>query len=218
MEVVISALTSPCFLLFDSKASNRFCILNEYIKLLKCSKLSTPLNFSFISEESSLIDNISINENILLQVPQNSDSISSEDFESLMARQKNKFIAKLLELIPNLHWIPEHLNEEGKKVISIVNAILKNSPTIFIHGPETHLTSETLEIFKNALQFEAETNNKTVVLSTIHTNIWDGLINKTIQKTHNNSYQLVPYKKNMAEVTELFAKKDSRVEKKKQAA
>lgn len=196
MKDALQTITPSDFILFESKKNNdqryKPNILRDYIRAMKFFDAG-KINFSYIPEHGSMIDSISIQDNLLLQTSQNIHLINN-NINTYLEINENKNLMELLKLIPSTKWSPAFLNSEGKKIVTIINAILRNSSHIIVEAPETSLMPETLNLMIDGLIFEAKNNDRTIILANPKSSIWNKYINKIITPCDDNTFIISNFK------------------------
>jgi hypothetical protein len=159
---------------FRSYGSN----LKLFISFLKLTGEHEPLKFSYTGPDKTLIDNKRLG-----------------FLKKHMARINNPALKQLfqdLEQSCHLHMYPEQVTEYTAKKILIIKALLQPTTYMIFEHQNIDLDPQTLELFKQAVQFETSFENKIAMLSDQRHSCWQHLASKVIELTFNKklSFQL----------------------------
>jgi hypothetical protein len=177
---------------FRSYGSN----LKLFISFLKLTGEHEPLKFSYTGPDKTLIHDMTVEENILLSLDNNMiDNKRLGFLKKHMARINNPALKQLfqdLEQSCHLHMYPEQVTEYTAKKILIIKALLQPTTYMIFEHQNIDLDPQTLELFKQAVQFETSFENKIAMLSDQRHSCWQHLASKVIELTFNKklSFQL----------------------------
>ncbi|MBY0413068.1 MAG: hypothetical protein K2Q18_02830, partial [Bdellovibrionales bacterium] len=135
---------------YESMSSSK---LNEFLAFLKFHKVGHPYKFSFVSEEASLIPELTLNQNILIDFSPNSLTESKEvQFQDFLKAPENSALEKLFHTLELPHELPSQSNAQMKKICSLIKSLLYDGEFIFLEAPEADLDPEVFQLFIGALK------------------------------------------------------------------
>lgn len=165
--------------------------LKSFIQFLQFSGEKAPLKFSFVSKRPSLVENLSIKENILLDSLQNSLADSKEDLlTKYIDNSGNEALIKLFHSVGDLSKLPCSLNDESRKIIGIIKAIIQGSPYILMEEPEQFLTAETKKLVEQAIIFESKKKSHNFLIASGKYQLWQEIVNKSVYKLENGGFEI----------------------------
>lgn len=141
--------------MLDSSYEGNIYINNQNLKEIKKKQDFRKSTFSFIFSESSLLDYLTVKENILLPLTFLKKNIPS-DFEEL---------AKELSIKELLNRDISTLSEGEKQRVSILRALMSGQQIIICDEPTSHLDKENSILIVKTLSKLAKEKEKTVIMS-----------------------------------------------------
>jgi len=94
-------------------------------------------------------------------------------------------------MIENLEPIERKIDElscEEIKLASIIKSLLSHSEYLFLEYPDQYLSTKNLNLIKEALKFEVNTNNRKVFLKPFNNDAWIDLATDIITKNDKKEY------------------------------
>jgi ABC-type lipoprotein export system ATPase subunit len=165
-------------------------LFNEQKNLQSSSKLN-----DFVSEVASLIPEMTLNQNILIDFSPNSLTESKEvQFQDFLKIPENKALEELYYTLELPHELPEQSNAQMKKVCSLIKSLLYEGEFIFLEAPETDLAPETLALFINALKERMSSRKINVLISSKTPEVWLSHAHSTIERSPDYSFLITPLK------------------------
>ena len=156
--------------------------LKEFLLFIKSEKIRGPVKFSFSPEGWSLTNNLSMKESIIL------DSINTSlsgphivNFSEYMEGLKNPYLKELQERIGDLDKRPSNTDFRTRKLASLLKALVKQCPYLFLQNPEKYLRDSDLPLVTKILEKEIELG-RTVFLSTGSFTAFKSIISKTVAR------------------------------------
>lgn len=182
--------------------------LNEFLSFLKFNKVALPFKFSFVSKVASLIPELSLNQNILIDFSPNSLTESKEvQFQDFLKDPKNRALEELYHKISLPDEMPHQSDAQMKKICSLIKSLLYEGQFIFFEEPEIDLEIETLKLFTAALTEHAKQHQMNVFIYSKNLELWTPQSHKIVQRKTDYTFQVSPILKNCAwtkERTEFF--------------
>lgn len=167
--------------------------LGEFLSFLKFNKVNLPYKFSFVSQEASLIPEMTLNQNILIDFTPNSLTESKEvQFQDFLKEPKNQSLEKLYHKLELPHEMPEHSNAQMKKICSLIKSLLYEGQFIFLEGPETELEAETLNLFISSLKTRVSEHKINVFIFSKDKSLWMPHAHKIVQRMPDYSFAVSP--------------------------
>lgn len=155
--------------------------LKTFLYFLKGQKSPSPIRFSFIDSEGSLLPNLSLKENISLDsVSANVSSVKNFTLEDYLERNTNKDLVKLYNSIQLPNDLPPRVDSRTRKTAALVKGLLQKSDFLFLDSPEKYLDQETLTTFISALLKGLHENGQTLLLHSEQPKLWLPYITKTV--------------------------------------
>ncbi len=180
-------------LILSQKNSNNYCRLNTFLTILKSLKERGPYNFSYSSSQGSLINSLTISENIVM------DSISKSHFDINNFNLKT-YIEQLINIaiiqlfnsitLPDLY--PEKSNPEVIKIACLIKTLISTSKYIFLDHPEKYITEKNMTPLISALKYEALNNNRIIIINSSN-NCWNSVAKKEIKQEQSNNFKTISY-------------------------
>ena len=171
--------------------------LNEFLSFLKFHKVALPYKFSFVAREASLIPEMTLNQNILIDFTPDSLTESKEvQFQDFLGTQGNRALEALYKSIELPHELPDQTNAQMKKACSLMKSLLYEGQFIFLEEPEVGLDSETLNLFINALKEHVKAHQINVFIFSRNLSLWMPHAQKMVQRMKNYSFLISPVSRN----------------------
>lgn len=187
--------------------------LNEFLSFLKFHKVALPFKFSFVSKEASLIPEMTLNENILIDFSPNSLTESKEvQFQEFLKDPKNRALEELYHTIALPHEMPGQSDAQMKKVCSLIKSLLYEGQFVFFEEPEIDLGPETLKLFTAALREHAKNRQMNIFIYSKNLPLWTPQSHKMVERKKDYSFHVSPVSRNYQweeERTNFYAKPES---------
>lgn len=171
--------------------------LNEFLSFLKFHKVSLPFKFSFVSKEASLIPEMTLNENILIDFSPNSLTESKEvQFQEFLKDPKHRALEELYHTIALPHEMPGQSDAQMKKVCSLIKSLLYEGQFVFFEEPEIDLGPETLKLFTAALREHAKNCQMNIFIYSKDLPLWTPQTHKIVERKKDYSFHVTPVSRN----------------------
>lgn len=172
-------------------------MLGEFLSFLKFHKVALPYKFSFVSSEASLIPEMSLNQNLLIDFSPNSLTESKEvQFQDFLKLPENASLEKLYKTIELPHMLPGQSDAQMKKVCSLIKSLLCEGQFIFLEEPELDLAPETLSLFIDALKNHAEQRQVNVFIYSQNLPMWTPHSQKMVERMKDFTFLVSPVTRN----------------------
>lgn len=165
--------------------------LNEFLSFLKFNKVSLPYKFSFVSSKASLIPEMTLNENLLIDFTANSLTESKQyQFLEFLKHQPNRALESLYNSIILPNEYPAQSDAQMNKVCSLIKALLFEGQFIFLEEPERDLEPETLQLFISALKAHIEEHPINVFIFSPQFSLWTSHSQLLVERDSNFAFQV----------------------------
>lgn len=171
--------------------------LGEFLSFLKFHKAALPYKFSFVSSEASLIPEMSLNQNLLIDFSPNSLTESKEvQFQDFLKLPENSALESLYKTIELPHMLPGQSDAQMKKVCSLIKSLLCEGQFIFLEEPELDLEPSTLKLFIDALKNHVEQRQVNVFIYSQNLPMWMSHSHKMVERMKDFTFQVSPVTNN----------------------
>jgi hypothetical protein len=171
--------------------------LNEFLSFLKFQKVNMPYKFSFVAAQASLITEMTLNQNILIDFSPDSLTESKDvQFQDFLKQQKNRSLENLYHTLELPHEYPQQSNAQMKKVCSLIKSLLSEGNFIFLEEPEVDLSLDTLEFFINALKEHIKDHPINVFIFSNNIPLWMPHTHKLVERAKDFSFTVSPVSNN----------------------
>lgn len=165
--------------------------LNEFLSFLKFNKVQLPYKFSFVSSTASLIPEMTLNENILIDFTANSLTESKVgQFQDFLKHQDNRALEKLYDTIILPNEYPGQSDAQMNKVCSLLKSLLFEGQFLFLEGPEEDLDPQTLNVFIEALKSQMKLRPLNVFLYSKDISFWLPHAHCLVERTKDFSFSV----------------------------
>lgn len=165
--------------------------LGEFLAFLKFFKAQQPYKFSFVSKSASLIPEMTLNENILIDFSPNSLTESKElQFQEFLKEQENRSLEKLYHQVELPHEYPAQTDAQMKKVCNLIKSILSEGDYIFLEEPEADLGPETLNLFIQTLKEHVLRRQINVFIHSKNLGLWTPHSHKIVERRQDFSFNV----------------------------
>ncbi len=170
---------------------DNFSNLSEFISFLKFNRITPSYKFSYVGRGESLIPELSLNENILMDFSPNSLTASKDlQFQEFLKEAPNKELEKLYQKIISPHAQPAHSDTQMKQVTSLIKALVFEGEFIFLEEPENDLDMECLELFISALKDHIIRHKKNVFIFSNNLKLWLPHSHKHVKREKNYQFTI----------------------------
>ena len=161
------------YLFTDPGEENQFSKLNEFISYLKFNKTQLPYKFSYVGRGETLIPELTLNENILMDFSPDSLTAAREyQFQDFLSVGPGAYLENLYRKVSLPHELPIHSDAQMKKVSSLIKSLISDGQFIFLEEPEKELDQDTFEIFIHALKEQIKNKKQNVFIFTHNLELW----------------------------------------------
>ncbi len=173
MNNLIHKKNYATFLFKADKTQYCSSFLAEFLAFIKSQKISLPFTFSYVGDETNLLPEISLNENIMIDFSTN--SLTNEkinQFEEYLNLTQNFYVNKLYEKLTERDVKTSEATPEMKKIASLIKALTRDSEYIFLENPEKDLSENIRILFYKALQTHLENKQINAFIYTQNEEMW----------------------------------------------
>ena len=181
------------YLFTNPDEENQFSKLSEFISYLKSSKAQLPYKFSYVGRSETLIPDLTLNENILMDFSPDSLTAAREyQFQDFLSVGPGHYLENLYRKVSLPHELPVHSDSQMKKVSSLIKSFISDGQFIFLEEPEKDLDRETFKIFIDVLKEQIKTKKQNVFIFTNNLDLWSS--HATFMVKRRNDYSFYTYK------------------------
>ena len=140
--------------------------LRNFIQFLACAGVGGPGPFSFShgDSEGTLLSNLTLRENIYLDLYWNKFEDKSFCLKQFFADHDNRHLKEFFDKIPLLDEYPQNVDDQTRKMTSLLKTLLRPSGYLFLESPEKYLQGGNLDIFFKAVDCERWKSGLTVLI------------------------------------------------------
>jgi ABC-type transporter Mla maintaining outer membrane lipid asymmetry ATPase subunit MlaF len=172
--------------------------LNEFLAFLKFHKIGHPYKFSFVSTTASLIPEMTLNQNIMIDFTPNSLTESKDvQFQDFLKADKRQALNALYNTLELPHEMPAHSNAQMKKVCSLIKSLLYEGEFLFFEEPEIDLEPEALGLFIEALKERVQDRQINVFIYSKSPHMWMSHSHKSVQRMADYNFLVTPIVKDL---------------------
>lgn len=165
--------------------------LNEFLSFLKFNKVSLPYKFSFVSSIASLIPEMTLIENILIDFTANSLTESKQyQFQEFLKHQSNRHLESLYNTLILPNEFPAQSDAQMNKVSSLIKSLLFEGQFIFLEEPEADLDPETLSLFISALKCHIQDRPVNVFIFSRNFPLWMPHAHLLVERGNDYSFKV----------------------------
>jgi len=166
--------------------------LGEFISFLKFNKLNLPYKFTYVAAKASLIPEMTLNQNILIDFSPNSLTESKDiQFQDFLKSQPNRALEDLYQKLESPHELPSQTNAQMKKLCTLIKSLLYEGQFIFLEEPELDLDQEILELFKHALKEQSQNNQMNIFIYSQNRALWRNETHHTVERQEDYTFNVV---------------------------
>lgn len=175
---------APEIIYFESSDQKSHATLKRFLTYLKVNKVPGPIRFAFIDEKGPLIPTLSLRDNISLEsIPSTVSSDKEFTLEDYLDRRGNRALTKLYNNIKLVEDLPSDVDSQTLKIASLIKGLLQDGQYLFLENPERFLDKENLQLFIDALLFQLQEREQTLLLKSSTPSVWDPYITQWIKES-----------------------------------
>jgi hypothetical protein len=163
--------------------------LKDFINFLLSIGIKRPLRFSFVEKTGSLINSLTLKENILLDSTCSQKNISPDAYLSNYLKENgNLYLIRLFNKIGLIDLYPDKVSKEIQKITALIKGLLQNADYLFLESPEEYLSIPICELFVRALEFQAQITDRIVIINSPNDELWKPHISQIINQDENCNF------------------------------
>ena len=171
------------------KHADNSCSLRFYLNFLQSLKVKRPYRFSHIQSQATLIEYLSLKQNIQLDTLMPSfESDKDYELQKLIKNCSNPYLEKILENIGHLDQFPKQIDPEKRKLVSFAKSLLQQSDYLFIDRPENDLCENYLSLIMDAIKYQAHKNGQIIIISSNKQEYWEQYVTKVIERDEKKKF------------------------------
>tara|TARA_Y100000590_G_scaffold283855_2_gene319361 strand:+ start:36993 stop:37829 length:837 start_codon:yes stop_codon:yes gene_type:complete len=180
--------------LFENSGNKQeFSQLKDFLSFLKLYGYPKPFRFSHVETNGPLIENLSLEENLLLHSNGNDEDSQKANLSKQLEQSGNPHLVSLFNSISLKENRPSTVDDESRKALALVKALLQSGDFLFLENPEKFLGKKLLSLFIQALVYKSATTGLIVVISTRFKNIWSPHFTKRVFRNEKNIFKVSHY-------------------------
>ena len=185
----VSKISVPKIYFFENGGSNLITnSLKEFIYFLKYQGHSV-IDFSYSNGEDTLHRNLNIKRNFELDaIPKSLIKDSENNLTDFLNDLENPYLKELISDLGDLSKTINELKPFEIKLASVIKAVLSPSYYIFLDSPEKSLTPETMSKLKNCIYYEANVEERVVLMKSDRRILWPDIVSNIISKDEKHRY------------------------------
>lgn len=188
MRKDLNILAGDIVLIPKSK-QNGFCQLGQYIQLLKYLQVRPPYQFSYLGQDSTLINNLTIKENIEMVIHNSLERKNPlAQLRRQLSEQKREKLTLLLEKIEMIELLPTKVTPAQRKLAGIIKALIRPSKYLFFENIEEHLNGPEIKLVTDAILEHRSIFNCTIFLKSENSELWFKQATKLLTRNKDLSY------------------------------
>jgi len=166
--------------------------LGEFISFLKFNKINLPYKFTYVAAKASLIPEMTLNQNILIDFSPDSLTESKDiQFQAYLKSQPNRALEELYLKLESPHDLPTQTNSQMKKLCTLIKSLLYEGQFIFLEEPELDLDQDILELFKLALKVHSINNQMNIFIYSQNKALWRNETHHTVERSEDYTFKVV---------------------------
>ena len=162
--------------------------LKNFIQFLACAGIDSSSAFSYGDSEGALISNLTLRENIHLDLFWKRLECNNFSLEKFFAEHDNRHLNQFFGKITLLDEYPKNVDEQTRKITTLLKALLRQPSYLFLDSPEKHLYSDNLDIFFKALDCERWKLGLTVLIFSEKGEALREYVNKDVFCSENKKF------------------------------
>ena len=165
--------------------------LKNFIQFLSCAGIPRPFPFAHGDSEGALIGDLTLRENIHLDLFWN--KLEEKDFrlEKFFAEHDNRHLNEFFCKIPLLDEYPHNVDDQTRKMSALLKTLLRQPGHLLLDSPEKHLYPDNLEIFFKAVDCERWKLGMTVLVFSEKAHLLREYVNKDVFYSENQKFVVV---------------------------
>ena len=166
--------------------------LKNFIRFLACAGIDNSFSFTYGDSEGALIPNLTLRENIHLDLFWNGLEEADFSLEKFFAEHDNRHLNEFFGKITLLDEYPENVNEQTRKITTLLKTLLRQSRYLFLDSPEKYLYPDNLDIFFKAVDCERWKLGLTVLIFSEKGDVLSEYVNKDVFCSENQKFVVKP--------------------------
>ncbi len=164
--------------------------LKSFLYFLKHQGIKGIIDFSYSWNNDSLHAEMTIKDNFLLDaVPTSFIKDRENNLREFIETLKNPYLSQLVKSLGDLDQKINTLSSEKIKLVSLTKSLLSSSDYIFFVEPETSLTTDHLNLFKEAMKFEVTNYSRVIMIYPYEPDIWVDLATHFVTRNDESIFE-----------------------------
>ena len=165
--------------------------LSEFIAFIKAQHITLPFTFSYVGDETNLVPNLTLLENILMDFsPHSLTNEKLNQFEEFLNQKHNIYVKKLYDKLTERDTPAVLATFEMKKLASLIKALISDSEYLFLENPEKHLNENIRILFHKALEVNLEFKQINAFIYADNPEIWKEWCSFTVSRNKHFQFHI----------------------------
>jgi ABC-type lipoprotein export system ATPase subunit len=157
--------------------------LKDFIYFLKGQNIRGPYKFSYVDQNASLIDTLTLKDNILLEaIPVSLKNSKEYQLHKFLEESGNHHLLGLYRYIQDLNLYPHQAGDQDRKLCALIKAMIRKADYLYLENPEAYLYKEVLIKLKEAIRGQVEIHQQVAVIHSQHFSLWSDEVNKIVSR------------------------------------
>ena len=162
--------------------------LKNFIYFLSGVQVKAGLSFSYGDAAGALIPNLTLRENIQLDLFWNCFEDKNFCLEQFLCKHDNRHLDAFFRRITLLDEYPHKVDDRTRKMTALLKTLLRPSLYLFLESPEQYLHPEDGEIFFKAVDCQRWKSGLTVLIYSEQIELLREYVNKDVYCSENQKF------------------------------
>lgn len=184
-------------LLFENSDNGDFLQVQNHLRVIlrfiKGLRVYPIPEIAYIPPDDNLLPEMSLKENLIHQKQNRFNFFERKGLDDIIEATNNPFVKKLSRQIQDFDRIAGECPPCQRKLGSIIKGLLNPAAIVSVVNPNSHLSEKQQEDFFNALLYEAQSEERILILNGIDQIAWHPHIKKKVKRDSFGQYVIHPY-------------------------
>ena len=162
----------------------------KIIAYLKLTYKTKAINFNYISEKPTLINNMDLKNNITIAPGAiHNKTFSNHKFKKFLEQNHPAYILEMYNMISDATLFPSQATIKDIKLAGLLKYLITPKEFLILSSPEKYLDKQAIECLKKYIS-SAKKDKNSIIIHSEQTEIWSPLITKELTKNEKNKFEL----------------------------
>jgi len=182
--------------------------LKDYIYFLKGQNIRGPYKFSYVDQNASLIETLSLKDNILLEaIPVSLKNSKEYQLHKFLEETGNQHLLGLYQHIQDLNLYPHQAGDQDRKICALIKSMIRKADYLYLENPEAYLFKDVLSILKEAIRHQVAIHQQVAVIHSQHFMLWSDEVNRIVSRQSDLRFVVTEVAvNNVTHMPEIFKK------------